>query len=460
MYESFYRLTEHPFSLTPDSDFLFLNQNFQKALDQIAYAVDRREAFSVLIGDVGTGKTTLCWALIQRMPQNTRTALILNPLLDIDDLLRAIIQDFKIEPRRRREQWHTQSAPEAAGLRDASWLDGLSRKQLIDELNRFLLDGAADDIRNIVFIDEAQNLSPECLEQLRVLSNLETSKRKLLQIIFSGQLELDQKLNLPQLRQLKQRISVRCFLQPLSRADTTRYIHHRLGRAGSNRTLSFSKSAYGSIHKHSQGYPRLINIICDRALMAGYKERSRIITNKIAKTAIGSLGVSKTKTASKPLPFSVKLAGISIMCLMILAGIAYYFLTPGNYGGSVVHRETIQPATDDADTAQPEITPELQAPAAAQSQVPAVPVSPQPSGSEFSLQVHSLGTQQDADRAVEGFRQKGYPSYQRSITNRDGILWYVVYIGPFADLTVAEETAEIILEREKLQTILRSLPPI
>jgi len=456
MYESFYRLTEHPFNLTPDSDFLFLNKNFQKALDQITYAIDRREAFSVLIGDVGTGKTTLCWALLLRMSKNVRTALILNPLLNIDDLLRAIIQDFKIKPSRRRAPWRAQSTPEAEGLQDASWLDGLTRKQLIDELNRFLLEGAEDDSRSILVIDEAQNLSSECLEQLRVLSNLETSKRKLLQIIFSGQLELDQKLNLPQLRQLKQRITVRCSLKPLSKADMVRYIHHRLWKAGSNRSLSFSKSAMETIYRHSQGYPRLINIICDRALMAGYKKRSWNITNKMAKTAIENLAVSKTKMAFKPFPFFVRLVVAAIVGLMIFVGITYYIRTRSNEFGSAGHQETINPTADDADAASSETTLELPTPADTQPQSPAISSgTPRPS-SGYSLQVHSLQTQQDADRAVSGFEQKGYPAYQRLITNRDGTRWYVVYIGPFADPETAGNTSEIILERERLTTILRS----
>ena len=231
MYENFYGLSEHPFNLTPDPDFLFLNETFQNSLDQITYAIDRRETFSVLIGDVGTGKTTLCRALLLRLPANVRTALILNPLVDIDDLFRMIIQDFQIKPSSRRQAWHARTSNEREGLQDSSWLDGLTRRELIDELNRFLLEGARDDVRNLLIIDEAQNLSTECLEHLRVLSNLETSKRKLLQVVFSGQIELDEKLNLTELRQLKQRITVRCSLQPLSERDMVRYIHHRLWKA-------------------------------------------------------------------------------------------------------------------------------------------------------------------------------------------------------------------------------------
>jgi len=306
MYESYYGLSEHPFSLTPDPDFLFLNENFGKALDQLTYAVNRNEPFAVLIGDVGTGKTTLCWALLLRMQKNVRTALILNPMLKVEDLLRTIIQDFKIKPRSRRPPWRMQLRVETEGLEDSSWLDGLSRKQLIDELNRFLIEGAKESLSSILVIDEAQNLSPQCLEQLRILSNLETSKRKLFQIIFVGQLELDKNLNLPALRQLKQRISVRCTLRPLSKDDTERYIYHRLWRAGSNHSASFSKGALDEIYRKSQGYPRLVNIICDRALMAGYNSRSRNITKKMVKTALVQLGMSKSRITLKPFPVPAK----------------------------------------------------------------------------------------------------------------------------------------------------------
>jgi general secretion pathway protein A len=456
MYERFYGLNQHPFSLTPDSDFLFLNGNFQKSLDRLTYAMNRREAFSVLIGDVGTGKTTLCWALLLRMPQNVRTALILNPLLDTDDLLRAVIQDFKIKPRHRRAPWRTLPVPDGEELQDASWLDGLTRKQLIDELNRFLLEGAKDDVRSILIIDESQNLSPECLEQLRVLSNLETSKHKLLQILFSGQLELEQKLNLPQLRQLKQRISVRCSLQPLSKEDMARYIHHRLRKAGSNRSPTFSRGALNSIHRHSGGYPRLVNLICDRALMAGYQQSSRIITKRMAKAGIGNLAAAKSKADFKFFSFLLRFAATLLVGLMIFGGIFYYIRTRGHDVGSTDYQTAIQPVPDNAETPATEMPQEPAAPLPFQPKTSADASSRPLPNSGFSLQVHSLTTQEDAKRAVADLRQKGYPAYQNLITNRDDTRWYVVYLGPFDDIETARETAEDILERQRLQTILRT----
>ncbi len=461
MYESFYGLEQHPFSLTPDSDFLFLNENFQESLDQLTYAANRREAFSVLIGDVGTGKTTLCWALLlrMRMPKNIRTALILNPLLDIDDLLRAIIQDFRIKPSQRRAPWLSQPVPEADGLQDASWLDGFTRRQLIDELNRFLLEGAKDDVRSILVIDEAQNLSLECLEQLRVLSNLETSKHKLLQIVFSGQLELDQKLNFPQLRQLKQRISVRCSLQPLSKKDMDRYINHRLWKAGNKRSHLFSERALKNIFKHSRGYPRLINLICDRALMAGYNQRSPTITNEMVNTAINNLAIGEIPATFRLFPFLVRLAAVGIVSLMIFWGMAYYIRSRNIDIRFMGYQETIRPASASTDITESEKRLELPNPVEVQPPIPALPASTSPPVTGFSLQAHSLQDQQQAEKAVADLQQKGYPAYHRSIANSDGARWHVVYLGPFNELEKAWDMAETVLEREQLKTILRSHSP-
>ena len=400
MYERFYGLSEHPFSLTPDPDFFFLNGNFRKSLDQIIYALDRRETFSVLIGDVGTGKTTLCRALLSRMPGNVRTALILNPLVEFDDLLRIIIQDFQIRPGNRPPARQTRVSPEREGLQDASWLDALTQKQLIDELNRFLLEGAVDDIRSLLIIDEAQNLSAECLEHLRVLSNLETSKRKLLQIVFSGQLELDQRLDLPELRQLKQRITVRCSLQPLSERDMDRYTRHRLRKAGGSQSPSFSKGALKIIYSHSHGYPRLINMICDRALMEGYAERSQSITGKIAKAAVEKMAIGKTKTGSRPFPFPVKAVAAAIAVLLAIGGTATYFRARIRDAVSAAFHETIKPASGNEETASAEIEKVLQNQPDTQAQVPASSYTPPPPAPSFSLQVHSLGTRESADRAV------------------------------------------------------------
>jgi general secretion pathway protein A len=529
MYEHFYGLNEQPFNLTPDPDFLFINQNFREALDQITYAVNRREALTVLIGDVGTGKTTLCWALLMRMKKDVRTALILNPLLNIEDLLRAIIQDFRIKPSSRRAPWRAQISDEMGELEESSWLQELTRKQLVDELKRFLLESADTEVKNVLVIDEAQNLSVDCLEQLRILSNLETSKRKLLQIIFSGQLELDQKVNLPQLHQLKQRITIRCTLQPLSKDDMTQYIYHRIWKAGGSRNLTFSEGALNIIYKYSRGYPRVINIICDRTLMAGYNERAWNITSKMARTALTQLGMIREKRSWFPFYLPVRAVLITAASLMILAGLAY-FVRPWSFFTSSVDRQQttesapakvksvpaktkplpakvasvpakVEPAPAKlasvpakvesppaevksvpaktkpvpakvasipakvesvparVDSATAEISRPLTPPKNIQPTPKPIPLESQSSSTAFLLQVHSMNTQEQSDRAGADLRQKGYPVYQKTVTNSDNSRWYVVYVGPYDDTEAAQKAAATLLQSEGYHTILRSFTP-
>jgi general secretion pathway protein A len=327
MYERYYGLKEKPFSLTPDPEFLFVNQHYRGALDSVIYGIQRQEGFTAIIGDVGTGKTTLCWSLLGKLDKGIRTALILNPLLTEEDILKAILQDFGVVPR---WQMVTGADSEVSTSYDPSWMQGLTRKELIDELNLFLLEGAEQGIFNILIIDEAQNLSLGVLEQLRILSNLETAKKKLLQIIFVGQLEFEHKLNLPQLRQLDQRITIRYMLKPLTKADTVQYIGHRLSIAGSRRGVSFTKGALRSIYSYSKGYPRLINVICDRALLAGYSERSRTITARmVLKAAVGLRGKEK---GSRTWKVEYRRVLLPIAALLLLVLLTVLFFVWSRYG--------------------------------------------------------------------------------------------------------------------------------
>jgi general secretion pathway protein A len=289
MYEKFYGLKETAFNLTPDPAFLFLNKRSKDALDLILYGIERREGFALIIGDIGTGKTTLCWALLERLEKkNIRTALIQNPMLSETDILKSILQDLGVRPE--------QEEAGAASLEvfDTSWMDGMTKKQLLDRLNMFLAQRAEENIFTVLIVDEAQNISLTLLEQLRLLSNLETAKKKLLQIIFVGQLELNQKLNSSSMRQLNQRISVRFETKALSKDDTENYIRHRLAAAGATSRLRFGPGAIRSVWRHSKGYPRLINLICDRALLAAYTERSYMITRRLVRKASRALQGKET----------------------------------------------------------------------------------------------------------------------------------------------------------------------
>jgi general secretion pathway protein A len=289
MYENFYGLKETAFNLTPDPSFLFLNKRSKDALDLILYGIERREGFALIIGDVGTGKTTTCWALLDRLAKKKIcTALIQNPMLSETDILKAILQDLGVRPETPQVSSESKDGAKLEVF-NTDWMQGMTKKQLIDRLNMFLVERAEENIFTVLIVDEAQNISMSLLEQLRLLSNLETAKKKLLQIIFVGQLELDQKLKLASMRQLNQRISIRFETKALSKEDTELYIRHRIAAAGGAPRLVFGSGAFKAIWRHSKGYPRLINLICDRSLLIGYTERSRVITRKIVRRAADSL---------------------------------------------------------------------------------------------------------------------------------------------------------------------------
>lgn len=257
MYCRFYGLRERPFNVTSDPSFFFSSKKHKEALSHLLYGVSQRKGIIVLTGEIGTGKTTLCRFFLNQLPKNVRTALILNPLCSENQLLEAIVNDFGISINKR------------------------TRLSLIGELNKFLLNESGSGNNVILIIDEAQNLRPRLLEQIRLLSNLETEKDKLLQVVLVGQPELNQRLNLYDLRQLRQRIMVRFHIAPLERDEIKSYISHRLNIAGSVKGVEFSNEAIELISDFSCGIPRLINMLCDRALLAGFVSETRIIDSNI-----------------------------------------------------------------------------------------------------------------------------------------------------------------------------------
>ncbi len=251
MYEQFYGLSEYPFSITPNPRFVYLSQRHRDALAHLLYGVGQGSSggFIQLTGEVGTGKTTLCRLVLEQVPDTTRIALILNPMLSPGELLRAICHELQIP------------------IEDS---DG-SVQQLQERLNHYLLERHAEGMRVVLIIDEAQNMSRDSLEQVRLLTNLETATDKLLQIILIGQPELRELLARQELRQLAQRITARYHLDPLNEAETETYVRHRLEVAGAQR-CPFTADGLRAIYRASEGVPRLINIIADRALIAGYSQ--------------------------------------------------------------------------------------------------------------------------------------------------------------------------------------------
>jgi type II secretory pathway predicted ATPase ExeA len=274
VYEDFYGFSERPFSLTPDPKYLYRSQGHANAFDLLQYAIRRREGFAVVTGDIGTGKTTLCRALLEQIDRRTFTALVLNPFLSEEDLLKRILLDFGVISR---EELKTRN------------LTSVSKQELIDAISDFLLGLIPLKAGAVLIIDEAQNLPLQVLEQIRILSNLETDKEKLLQIILVGQLELQTLLRSPDLRQLDQRVSIRYELKPLDAETVAAYVAHRLTIAGGSASVAFTAKALAEVHRLSAGIPRLINLICDRALLGGFSVQTNRITDEMVRQAAASL---------------------------------------------------------------------------------------------------------------------------------------------------------------------------
>src|SRR5919109_1654799 len=262
MYLKFYGLKEAPFSPTPDPKFLFQSTRHREALAQLLYGVRERKGFIVLTGEIGTGKTTLLRTLLERLDRDTHVAYVHNSALGIEGLLEYILHD-----------WGVKSI-------------GTTHAQRLFELNEFLIDQHHKGMSPVLVIDEAQNLTVQTLEAVRLLSNFETTSQKLMQILLVGQPELRDKLNTPELRQLKQRIGLRCHIGPLSPEETRLYIRHRLRIAGATDAGIFTDGAIQKISEYSQGTPRVINIVCDHCLLSGYADSKRRIEAPMVEEAI------------------------------------------------------------------------------------------------------------------------------------------------------------------------------
>lgn len=265
MYLDFFHLSEFPFNVTPDPRFLYFSDRHREAYDSLLYGVEHRKGFIVLTGEVGCGKTTVCRSVLNRLPTTTHSALILNPSLTPSQLIRSILLDLGLDAKGNDKLVH------------------------IAHLNRFLLERLGNNENVCVIIDESQNLDAQLMEQVRMLSNLETDQHKLMQIILSGQPELKERLAQPELRQLRQRVMVHCDLAPLSAVETALYIQHRLSVAGSAGRIRFRPAAVEHIHKRAGGIPRQINTICDRSLLSAYVRKDFEVTETDVQNAFSEL---------------------------------------------------------------------------------------------------------------------------------------------------------------------------
>jgi general secretion pathway protein A len=296
MYTSFFGFKENPFNLTPDPRYLYLSHYHKEALDHLLYGVNERKGFIAITGGIGTGKTTLCRAFLGHLNASTKSALVFDSYISDIELLKAVNQEFGIEMK--------------AGE--------LSKKDYVDALNHFLIDNFSKGGNAVLLVDEAQNLAHSVLEQMRMLSNLETEREKLIQIILVGQPELKDVLAAPSLRQLDERINVRYNLKSLDYKDIKGYVEHRLIVAGSMGDLKFAKGALKKIFAYSHGNPRRINAVCDRALLIAYAQEKHTVSERMIQKAIEEIrgDISSGHGASV---FSKKGLGLAFFVLLLIA---------------------------------------------------------------------------------------------------------------------------------------------
>lgn len=304
MYTQFFRLNQAPFSIAPDPRYLFMSERHREALAHLLYGIDSGGGFVLLTGEIGAGKTTICRCFLEQIPANCHVAYIFNPKLTVNELLKSICDEFGV-------------GCDGAGA--------ASIKDYVDALNRYLLATHAEGQNNVLIIDEAQNLSADVLEQLRLLTNLETNERKLLQIILIGQPELRVMLARPELKQLAQRVLARYHLDSLSGPETARYIQHRLAIAGLTAASPIQPKLTPQIHQLTQGVPRRINLLCDRALLGAYAENKQAVNRRIVRKAAREVFADEeAKEASKARPWLF--ATLGLLLGVVVVGAAAWIL--------------------------------------------------------------------------------------------------------------------------------------
>ena len=322
MYPSFFGLKECPFNLTPDPRYLYLSPYHKEALDHLLYGINERKGFIRMIGGIGTGKTTICRALLGHLDASTKSALLFNAFVTDIELLKTVNEEFGVEMKE--------------GAR--------SRKDYIDALNRFLLETYSVGGNAVLLIDEAQNLSHSVLEQIRMLSNLEAEREKLIQIVLVGQTELEDLLSAPSLKQLNERIMVRYDLKPLDSQDIRGYVEHRLVVAGGQGNLELTRGFFKKIYAYSRGNPRRINAVCDRALLIAFAQEKHTLSKNIASKAIQEL-YGDTRQERPVMVWSWKRYASFTLLLLILimvagfAGLSYKESILGSFMGEQVKED-------------------------------------------------------------------------------------------------------------------------
>jgi general secretion pathway protein A len=460
MYTKFFGFKEKPFMLAPNPAYLFLGKSHEEAMAHLVYAVGEGEGFISLIGKRGVGKTTVCQALIDRQEATTAVAYIFKPEVSSEELIKKINSEFNI----------------------TSDTDDI--KELNDSLNTFLMQQRVDGKNVVLFIDDAQDLTADALEQVRLLSNLETTRDKLLQIVLVGEPELADMLASQALRQLGQRVSVSYHINPLTYEETCAYIYHRMSVASRGAQTHFESAALKRIYKFSDGIPRMINIACDQSLATAHRLHHRHISGEITKTAILSLAGTQRYQKSDSRRFALRYPRRAMMfaavcCLLLLLAVVAFFPRQAE------RREVaLKPAAEQALTVQPERTQATRQPAPVQRPVqkentpsvlefseteePAVesdrpafssPVKDVPSEPSVkmthSVQVGAFRSRVQARKLVGILKRKNYPAGIISVIDPKNRIWFTVRIGDFPSRAAALRQADEFTAREKMESAVR-----
>jgi general secretion pathway protein A len=425
-WEKFYVLGVHPFSLTPDVRFAFHSQSHSRALSQVTEALARREGLIVITGEMGTGKTMLCRTLLDTFESRTFLSVIRDPHLSTEDLLRQLLADFGVIARAQ-----TPGAMPAAAA---------TRHQLVTTLHQFLSSLIPLNAHAVVMIDEAQQLHPSVLEEIRLLSNFETDEAKLLQIVLVGQPSLEDILRRPDMRQLNQRVARRCELYPLSPIEVHYYIEHRLhvasGAEGPS-VVQFSPAAGNAVAAISKGVPRTINTLCDRALELGFEAQTRVIDDRLVRAAAERLKLPMRRRFSVPGPAWLR---VGAPVVLIAAAIGAWWLT-----ARAPEQQTVRPEAAPVEIANaPEPATPAPPPAPAPLPEPAPPPAAPPpdpapqtvgTGGGYHIAVAAFRTKQRASEVAAAIAAKGLPVATRSDSATG---WHQIVVGPFSSADAAE----------------------
>ena len=470
MYSKFFGLKENPFNLTTNPAYLFLGKSHEEALAHLIYAVSEGEGFVSLIGEKGVGKTIICRAFIESRDQSTEVAYIFNPKLSPKDLLKKINTKFNIK------------------------VDGDDTKALIDSLNDFLMQKRQEGKKVVLFLDDAQNLNASVLEQVRLLSNLETTRDKLLQIVLVGNPKLVDMLNSPALRQIGQRVSVSYYVKPLTSAETRSYIDHRIGICSLGDPVKFDSSALKIIDKYSNGIPRMINIACDKSLATAHRLNRKHINGDIAKAAILDL---KGRTGRRGFGFLSRrvIAMIAMGCFLMAVSVLVVFLSrqtnqktnpaKGEVKTYEIKEESVaetenlsKPAIKEptAETKKPSkpaeeeiVETEDRAPELPEAEKPPVktaaiaPPTPKPNNMStqtstkmtHSVQVGAFLNKENSAELSDTLRQKGYQARIVVISGPRERTWYTVRIGDYPSRSLAQQYAAEFSSQENMQSAVR-----